>query len=312
MVTSVVSSISAQRTTPYITPDMFRTHARAGVQVDNLVPGGKPADNEAALALFIEEASSWVDLMAERTFVSTSDTVQAQVNVDRDGFVEIHPRYTPVIGLTAFSIGATPAQLQPLSTLSGVGWLQDGGFSIPVYPLSLTSSQGPLQFGGVGCPWDRAWCQYSYQHSWPVTYLSADVAAAATSISVLDTTGIVAGRTWLTIYSGKTRYSFLATSVSTADAGGLGTGAGTVGCAAVPFAIDNPVTNPVMVSALPSTGIAAAVLATRAFIKQKGAGAVSATNASARSSKEGRRNAGDDFAEAWEMVQRMMQVAVTQ
>lgn len=312
MVTSAVSVVSAQRTTPYITPDMFKTHARAGVQVDNLVPKGQPADNEAALALYIEEGSSWVDLHAERTFVSTLDTVQTQVNVDNRGFVEIHPRYTPVIGLTAFSIGPTPSDLQALSSLSGIGWLQDGGFSVPVYPVSLTSSEGPIQFGGVGCPWDQAWCQYSYAHSYPVTYLTADVSAAATSIPVLDTTGIVAGRTWLTIYSGKTRYRFLATSVSTADSGGLGTGPGTVGCAAVPVAIDNPVSNPVMVSALPSVGILAVVLATRAIIKQKGSGSVSATNASSRATSEGRRGAGDDFAEAWENVQRMMQVAVTQ
>jgi len=313
MVTSAVSVVSAQRVTPYITPDMFRTHARAGVQIDNLVPKGTAADNEAALALYIEEGSSWVDLNAERIFSSTVDTVQTQVNVDRQGFVEIHPRYIPVIGLTAFAIGPIPSELQPLSSLSGIGWLQDGGFSVPVYPLALTSSQGPIQFGGgIGCPWDQAWCQYSYVHSWPITYLAADVAAGATSISVLDTTGIVAGKTWLTIYSGKTRYSFLAGTVSTADAGGLGVGPGTVGCSAVPVAIDNPVSNPVMVSALPSTGVLAVALATRAIIKQKGSGAVSATNASSRTPSEGRRNAGDDFAEAWSLIQRMMQVAVTQ
>ena len=179
MVTSVVSAISAQRVTPYLTPDMFKTHTRAGVQVENLAPKGQPVDQDAALATYIEQGCSWMDLMAQRTFVSTYDTVQTQVSVSRDGFAEIHPRYIPVIGLTAFSIGATPALLQPLSNLDGTGWLLDGGFSVPVYPVALTSSQGPLQFGGIGCPWDQAWCEYTYVHSWPVTYLADGVAAGA-------------------------------------------------------------------------------------------------------------------------------------
>ena len=143
-----------------------------------------------------------------------------------------------------------------------------------------------------------------------VSKIRGYVALGATSIAVSDTTGIVQGKTWLTAYSGKTQYRFLAGAVSTADAGGLGVGPGTVGCAAAPAAIDNP-SVATLVTALPDSLIEACVLVTRALIKQKGGGAVAATSASSRDPKKGRSNAGDDFAEAWDIIQRAMQVAVT-
>lgn len=312
MVTSVVSPTSSLRQTPYITTDMFKYHSRAGVQVENLVPKGGPQDQEAALAGFIESASSWMDEHAEQIFAATQDTVVQQVNVDRSGFVEIHPRFIPVVGLTAFAIGSLPSNMTSVTSLSGAVCTADA-IHVPVYPLAmLTSSQGPIQFGGIDTPWDQAWCQYTYVNGYPVTTLTADVSAGATSIPVLDTTGIVAGKTWLTIYSGKTRYRFLAGTVSTADAGGLGTGPGTVVCAATPAAIDNPASSPVLVSALPSSLIEACVLVTRAMIKQRSGGAVSAQTATNRESRQTRRgNAGDDFADAWDIIQKAMQVAVT-
>lgn len=310
MVTSIVSPVSATRQVPYITADMFKTHARAGVQVENLVPKGTPADIEAALTRYVASASSWMDDHAEMIFAATADTVVQQVNVDRNGFVEIYPRFIPVIGLTAFAIGSLPSNMGSLTSLAGAV-VTDKAIHVPVWPLAaLTSSEGPIQFGGVNAPWDEAWCQYTYVNGYPVTTLTADVAAGALSISVLDTTGIVQGKTWLTIYSGKTEYTFLAGAVSTADAGGLGFGPGTVGCASVPAAINNP-DIPVLVSALPSSLTEACVLVTRAMIKTKGGGAVSASSASTRSAKEGKQNSGDDFAEAWEIIRNNMQVAVT-
>lgn len=310
-VTSIVGPTSSIRRVPYLTVDMFTTHSRAGVQIENLVPKGTPADREAEVARFIESASSWMDDHADdQIFSATEDTVLQQVNVDRNGFVTIHPRFVPVIGLTAFSIGSLPSNLSSLTSLSGIAVLSDS-FSVPVWPLAaMTSSQGPIQFGGVNAPWDQAWCQYTYVNGYPVTLLTADVAAGATSIPVEDTTGIVSGRTWLTIYSGKTRYRFLAGTVSTADAGGLGTGPGTVGCAAVPAAINNP-DSKVMVSALPPSLIEACVLVTRAFIKQRSGGTVSASSATTREPGKGRRNAGDDLAEAYEIIWRHRQTATT-
>lgn len=301
-VVSVVAQGTFQRTTPYITTDMFKNHARAAVQVENLVPKGSPAQQDAALAMVIEEACGWIDIEAEQTFASVLNTVACQVNVNRNGYVVLNPPSLPVAGLTAFSIGPNPSQLSALASLAGC-FVQRNQIQVPVYPLAtLTSSQGPIQFGGVAAPSMDAFVSYTYVNDYPVTYLTADTAAGAAFISVADTTGIVAGKTWLTVYALENRFRFLAGAVSTADAGGIGTGPGTVACS-VPRAISNSADYPVMVSALPSDLIAASVLVTRGFLKQKAGGSVSATTATSRDTGR-KKQAGDDFEEAWKIIEK--------
>lgn len=301
MVTSLAGATSPARTRPYITTDMFKLHTRAGVQVESLVPKGAPADQEAALAEFIEQASGWMDEQAEQILYASVDTWAGQVNVDRLGFVEVYPRFRPVVGLTAFSIGSAPDMMTAVQSFSG-SMVTENGFSVATGPgLGTWSSQGPIQFGGIGAPCDQAFCQYSYVHGFPVTYLTDAVTQGAVTISVADTVGIVAGQTWLNIRAGRNRLQFLATSVSTADAGGLGSGPGTVGCAAMPFAIPDPYV-PNQVDALPSGLVTAAVLATRAHIRGK-------TPATPARGKERKTTPGDDFQEAWELVRKFAQVA---
>lgn len=303
MVTSLVGATSAVRNVPYITPDMFKLHARAGVQVESLAPKGNPADQDAALEGFIEQASSWMDEQAEMTFAASLDVWAGQVNADRQGYVEIYPRFKPVIGLAAFSIGPQPDQLRAADSFTGAMVIENG-FKIPTFPgLGTWSSEGPIQFGGVGAPWGDAFCQYSYVHGYPVTTLTAALTAGATSIQVADTTGIVAGQTWMKVRSGRASFRFLATSVSTADAGGLGYGPGIVGTSiAVPGNTPNP-DIPIQVDGLPSVLVTACVLATRAHIKGK------TPSTPARSGSQRKTgNDGDDFKEACEIVRKMAQV----
>lgn len=304
---SVVSAVNPgtfARTTPYISIDMFKNHARAGVSVENLVPKGDAAQQDYALAMLIEEASAWIDSEALQTFAAHQDTWVGQVNVDNRGMAVFSPPVVPVIGVTGVSLGPLPNQMRALASLTGIA-VTDHQVKVPVYPGALlTSSEGPIQFGSLPAPWTGAYGQLGYVGGYPVTALTADVAAGALSLPVADTAGIVQGKTWLTVYALQGRFSFLAGTVSTADAGGLGFGAGTVGCSAAPANISNSAMYPVVVSALPSDLIAANVLVTRALIKQKGSGAVASTSASSRSPKQGRQNAGDDFAEAWEIVNR--------
>lgn len=302
MTVSLVGATTPKRSVPYITPDMFRLHSRAGVQTENLVKGGTPADQEAALLEFIEEAGSWVDDQAEQTFAAALDVVSGQVNVGNNGFVDIYPRYQPPIGLASFSIGPLPSDMTAMTSFSGA-MVTEFGFSVPTFSgVPLTSSQGPLQFGGIGAPWDQAWCTYGYVFGYPVTYLGADVAAASTSISVADTTGMVAGQTWLKIYAGRAQVRRLVNSVSTADAGGLGFGPGVIGVDSIAAAIPNPPDIPIMVSALPPSLILANVLITRALIKGK-------TPSTPARGKERKTTAGDDYAEAAKIISRHRLVA---
>jgi hypothetical protein len=286
--------------TPYISIDMFKNHRRRGVQVDNLVPRGTPAEQDAALQEVIESASAEVDNIVLGILAATSDTELRRVNVDRHGYAAVHPRFRPIIALTAFQIGATPNTMQALTDFTGTG-LELNRFTVPTQPLALTSSQGPLQFGSnLTTPADQAWCQYTYQNGYPVTTLTANAAQGATSIAVADTTGIVQGQTWLTIYALQNRIRFQAGAVSTAPtAGQVGTGPGTVGCPALPQAIPNSPTYPTMVSALPPDVIEAVVLITRAIIKETGGGSVVASgNRNTSSSDKDPFGSGDDMVEA--------------
>lgn len=301
MVISVAGTTSPTRTKPYITPDMFRTHARAGVPTDNLVKGGTPADQEAALEELIEEAASWIDSHAEQSFFARLDTVTQQINVDSNGYTQVFPRFGPVIGVTAFSVGPYPENVTALESLAGVG-VTENSFTVPVWNRGmLTSSQGPIQFGGVSAPANGAWATYSYVPGYPVARLTAPLEASDTLVSVDDTTGFVAGQTWVTLRAGRYRFKSLVTSVSTADAGGLGFGAGDVGISAIPWAVPNP-SIPIQLDALPSTLITANVLVTRALIKQK-------PSFTPKGGKKGGEVAGDDFAEAWDIISKFLHVA---
>lgn len=294
-----ITGVTTQpRMTPYLSIDMFKNHRRRGVQVDNLVPRGTPAEQDAALQEVIESASAEVDNIVLGILAATSDTELKRVNVDRFGYAKIHPRFRPIIALTGFQIGATPNTMVALNDLTGTG-VELNRFSVPTSPLTLTTSQGPLQFSNIGAPADQAWCQYTYQNGYPITSLTAAPAQGATSISVADTTGIVAGQTYLTIYALQNRFRFPAGAVSTAPTGGVGTGPGTVACPALPYAIPNNPSYPTMVSALPADVIEAVVLITRAIIKETGGGSIVASgNRGTSSGEKDPFGSGDDMVEA--------------
>lgn len=312
MATSVVGVTSQPRQRAYITPDMFKYHGRRGVEVSNLVPKGSAAEQDAALLAKIEAGSAWCDsIIGPAMMGATYDTVQENVNVSRRGYVSISPRYRPVIGVTSFAIGPSADLLRELPSLDGID-VQEDHFKVPVVGGRLTSSEGPLEFGGVAAPWDQALVRYTYVNGFAVASLTAAPAQGAVQIEVDDTTGIVAGRTWMTIYALQNRHQFLVTSVSTADAGGLGSGPGTIGCSALQSAIEvsDPLYPP-LVSAMPPQAIEAVVLATRAMIKESGGGggAGSSTARPGRSSGGGggrsAPSAGDDFAAAEAILRKL-------
>jgi hypothetical protein len=294
-----IGATSQQQTKPYFSLGEFQTNRRRGVDVTRLVPGGGgTADNDAALMQIIWDASQRANDLCFQVLHATADTVTDQVRVDRDGYARIHPRYTPVIALTAFSIGSGPQNLAALGSLSGVG-VKLNSFDVPVgLTVPLMSSQGPIQFGSVGAPMDGAWARYTYVNGYPHAFLTAAAAANDTSIAVDDTTGIIEGRTVLTVYAGRNRFTFTAGAVSTAS-NGLGYGAGTVGCPPLPYAVPNSDRYPTMVSALPGSFLDAVALIIRAIVKQSSVGNISAsTTASGAQRQRDPLGAGDDMAAA--------------
>lgn len=303
MTVSVVNPISSRRTRPYITPDIFRTHARAGVQTNTLVPKGTPADNEAALADFIEQGAAWIDLHAEQTFAASVDRWAGWLDVGGDGMVQIFPRFAPVIGLMSFASGWSADGAVAMTSLAGTTFTENS-FTLPAQPgLGRWSSEGMLQFGpAVSWPGGQAYVDYQYQHGYPVTLMTgASVTAGQQVVPVEDTTGFVAGQTYATLRAGQARFRSLVTAVSTADAGGLGTGPGTITLAdPLPATIINP-SIPVQVDGLLDFIITANVLTTRALIRGK-------TPATSERGKNRQTTPGDDYHEAWDLIRRAQQV----
>lgn len=298
-VAPAIGLTSQQQTKSYLSVGEFSDNRRRGVAVDRLIPGGgSPADNLAALAQILRDASQRANDLMFQVLHATADTVVEQVRVDRSGWARIHPRYWPVIALTAFSIGGSPSTMAALPSLAGVG-VKLRSFDVPVgMTMPVMSSQGPIQFGGVAVPMDQAWATYTMVNGFPHCFLTAPAAQGATSIAVDDTTGIVEGRTVLTIYAGRNRATFTAGAVSNAI-DGLGYGPGTVVCPALANAIPNSTAYPTMVSALPGSFLDAVALIARSMIKQISTGNVSATTTTGAASKNrDPLGAGDDMAAA--------------
>lgn len=303
--TAAIGVTSTQNVRPIMSVDMFKFQRRRGVSL-NLVPQGTDAENDAALANIIQQASDWMFGICMQTLHATVDTVRDTVNINRDGYARIYPRYRPVIAVTGVSFGGDVQGLQPLSSLAGID-VQTDCFAVPVSGTGgyTWTSQGPLQFGTVSAPAFQALVQYSYVNGWPHTWLTEAAAAGATQIALADTTGIIEGNTWLTIYSGASQYRFLAGAVSNA-VNGLGTGPGYVACAPLPLAVANNSTYPTFVSALPGNAIEAGALAVRSFIKSSSVGNVAA-GSTAKSGAQTSRDplgAGEDLIAAEEMLHK--------
>jgi hypothetical protein len=84
--------------------------------------------------------------------------------------------------------------------------------TIPRGASQLTSGNLPLQ--GFGRPGQRMWAQFSYINGYPVTTLAAPVTAGATSMTVVDATGIVANQTLLSIKDGRLLEQVVPTAVN--------------------------------------------------------------------------------------------------
>jgi hypothetical protein len=300
---AAIGITSTQNVRPIMSVDMFKFQRRRGVSL-NLVPQGTEKENDAALAGIIQQATDWMFGICLQTLHATVDTVRDTVNVNRDGYARIYPRYRPIIAVTGVSFGADVEGLQAISNLAGID-VQTDHFAVPTTGTGgpVWTSQGPLQFGAVAAPMFQALVQYSYVNGYPHTWLTEAAAAGATQIAVADTTGIIEGNTYLTIYSGAGQYRFLAGAVSNA-VNGLGTGPGYVACAPLPAAVANNDVYPTFVSAMPGNAIEAGALAIRSIIKSSSVGNVAA-GTTAKSGAQTNRDplgAGADLVAAEEML----------
>lgn len=188
--------------TPYLTVAELK-RSPIYTQLQKLVPGGSAADNDAELGRIITRVSAMINGECNQNLAATVDSEAGWAMVSDFGELRLHTRNDPVIEVLSVSVGTDPYNLVAVNDLSHVV-LDPWRITLPAAAVSL-----------YGRPGRRVWAQWSYVNGYPVTTLTAASSAGDTSITVVDSTGIVPGQTALTVLDGK----WLETVTPTAVAG---------------------------------------------------------------------------------------------
>lgn len=295
--------ISYAARTPYLTNAEYN-NAPTAMDTANLLAQGSSESQAIALQETINRASSWVDQFTCGTWGTLCATVEienARVWGSYRGTLLVHPRFWPVVEVQAFSYSTLPAGLINNSAAS-----VNPSNSIVVYPQEFeVSNAGTVSLGWSGgggiAPRYEFTCQYQYVAGWPNTTLSASVAAGATSIQPTVLTGIYPG-SLLTIYDLPDDEPVV------------------VSASYVPGATVVPLTNALQfdhpttatVTNMPPSIKQATILATTAFIKQRGSGAlvVSDMGAQVRQQTGFSQESGSDWQQAKELLRPFKQMFV--
>ena len=276
--------------TPYLTTTEYQ-HAPTAMDYSNLIPGGDAAAQLIALQETINRASSWIDSYtcgAWGTLCATLEQENARVWGSYRGTLLVHPKYWPVLEVASFAYTDLPGGLvtgnQNLNTV-------DPSKSIFVYPQQFeVIQQGVVNMGlaaksGIERRVEYD-CEWTYVCGWPNTTLAASVAAGSASIAPLSVIGIYPG-TPMTLYD-------LPFDEPIKVASNYVPGGAIVPLVS-PLQYSHQTT--ATVTSLPPAIKQAAILATTAFIKQRGSGALIAADIGDLTSTQVgfAQNAGEDW-----------------
>lgn len=299
-----VYNTSYELRTPYVTVTEY-SQSPTAMDTSNLIPGGSAQANATALVETIGRASSWIDSYCcgfSGTLASTVETENARVWGSYRNTLTVKTRFWPITEMRSLSYSPWPGGL--VNNLSASVTPSN---SIAIYPqefevctTGVTSFSGPglSGFGGFGSTNGIVKRQeydivYTYVAGWVNTTLSASVGAGAASVAPSVVTGIYPGTT-LTIYDlPNDEMAVVAPSY-------------VPGAAVVPLTSNlqfNHATT-ATVANMPPAIKQAAILATTAFIKQRGSGALIAADIGevTRTQSGFAQNAGSDFQQAMTLL----------
>lgn len=195
-----ISPISRQFSRPYLTLQEFK-NAPTALDYGNLVVGGTQAAQDAELSNAITRASSYIDNYCNQVIGATVDTEQQRVRVTPDGTLRFHPKYFPVVALTDLQYGFYPTQLTTVTDPSQA-WFEEQEIIFPYGNMAYNqSSQGPLGFGFTSNGRAETFIKYTYVNGYANSVLAANTSIGATSLTVAEGAGIVAGG-MLNLYDG--------------------------------------------------------------------------------------------------------------
>ena len=265
--------VSYTQRTPYLSVQEYQ-NAPTAMDIFNLIPGGDVNVQMQALTEVISRASSWIDQFtcgAWGTLAATQNVENGRVWGNRSGQLIVHPKYWPILSVDAFSYSAVQTQVYGYGTMQG-GFGAAAASITPAGNVWIEPQQFVVQPSGVvswnvnstyGIGPGQYFCQWTYTNGWPISQLAASAAAGATSIQPSVLTGIYPG-TSLTLYDMPyDEHIQVASSY-------------------VPGEAIVPLTQPLAyahastatVTNIPPAIKQAAILATTAFIKQRGSGAL--------------------------------------
>jgi hypothetical protein len=195
-----ISPITRQFSRPYLTLQEFK-NAPTALDYGNLVVGGTQQAQDAELTNAITRASSYIDNYCNQIIGATNDTEQQRVRVTPDGTLRFHPKNFPVVALTSLQYGFAPNQLTTVPDPS-LAWFEEQEIIFPYGNMAYNqSSQGPLGFGFTTNGRAETFLKYSYVNGYANSVLAANTSIGATSLTVAEGAGIVAGG-MLNLYDG--------------------------------------------------------------------------------------------------------------
>lgn len=205
MPSSVVSTMGTL--VPYITVDELK-RSPIYTQLRKLVPGNSQADNDAELGRIIQRASALINGECRQNLAATVDHEVGRVTVSDFGELRIHTRNSPIVSVSSVMVGPDPYSLAAVDLSYAV--LDPWRITIPRAALN----QSALNLPSWGRSGQQLWADWTYINGFPVTTLASAVAAGATTVTVVNATGIVAGQTLLTVEDGKWLEYAVPTAVS--------------------------------------------------------------------------------------------------
>lgn len=198
---------------PYLTVTEY-TNAPTALDINNLVVGGNASAQSAELANVILRATSYLDAYLNQNLNASTQTENQRVRFTPQGFIALHPNNSPVISLQSFAYSNDPNNLQVLTDPSQV-WFEDQQIIIPISQLGgQWTNQGPLGFGWSTSPRNQIFCRYTYTSGYVNTTVAVASTAGQSSLTVTDSSGIVAGMR-LRIYDGANSESITVASTYT-------------------------------------------------------------------------------------------------
>jgi hypothetical protein len=285
-----ITSLTGFSENPYLTLAEYK-NAPTSIDFDNLVVGGNAQAQDAELARVILRATSYLNEYLNQDLTAELITETQRVRFNNQGFIALHPNKNPIISLNTFEFGSTPNNLTALTDPSTC-WFENQQVIIPVSNSQLTySSQGPLSFGGVGAG-TPVFVKYSYVAGYVNTTFAANASLGATSITVTNGAGFIAGEQYRIFDGASTETITVASNY-------------TYGSTTVPItaALTFAHTSGVAISNLPNAVKQAAILTTTAFIKARGDNSLTmAVTTSPSGNISGAQRFGSDLMLALDMV----------